>query len=102
VENDCISGSAGIYANNTPLTLSNSISAFNTGGASLANGVHVVGAAATLSCNNVFGNAGANYGGIADQTGSSGNISLDPLFCDLAEGDYRIQSDSPCAPAQSG
>ncbi len=101
-ENHCANGGAGLYANATPLTLSNSIIAFNTGGASLSNGVHIAGAAATLSCNNVFGNANLNYSGIADQTGTNGNISLDPLFCDVAESDYRIQLGSPCAPAQSG
>ena len=34
--------------------------------------------------------------------GTNGNISQDPLFCDAANGDYSIASESPCAPAQSG
>lgn len=32
-------------------------------------------------------------------TGDSSNFSADPLFC--AEGDYRLQPDSPCAPGNS-
>jgi len=31
-------------------------------------------------------------------TDSGGNISEDPLFCDAESGDYRVRSDSPCAP----
>jgi hypothetical protein len=34
--------------------------------------------------------------------GVDGNISLDPQFCDLANGDFRVSSTSPCAPPQSG
>ena len=36
-----------------------------------------------------------------DQTGSNGNISEDPLFCDALEGDYRLRLDSPCTAANS-
>ncbi len=51
-----------------------------------------------FSCSDIFGNAGGDWTGcIADQAGSSGNISADPLFCDLEEGDLTLQADSPCA-----
>jgi hypothetical protein len=30
-----------------------------------------------------------------------GNISLDPLFCDTAGGDYHLRPSSPCAPANN-
>jgi len=50
------------------------------------------------TCNDIWGNAGGNYVHIADQTGSNGNLSLNPLFCDAPGGDYRIDVKSPCAP----
>jgi hypothetical protein len=35
---------------------------------------------------------------IAGQYGINGNISLDPLFCDAANGDFTLQGISPCRP----
>ncbi len=102
VDNDCPAGGAGIYSSGTGLSLGNSISAFNTGGTGTANGVYAGGGSATFSCNDVFGNDGSQYGGVDDPTGTDGNISVDPLFCDLAGGDYRVAEASPCAPDQSG
>jgi len=99
--NSSVSGGAGINTNNSTLNVSNTISAFNTGGVT-ANGINALGGAATFSCNDVFGNDSANYGGVDDPTGTNGNVSLDPLFCDVAAGDYRVNSDGPCAPDQSG
>ena len=53
----------------------------------------------TLTCCNVFGNVGGDYVEcIAEQDTMNSNISLDPLFCDAANGDFRLQDDSPCAP----
>ena len=52
---------------------------------------------ATLSCCDVYGNAGGDWVGcIADQYGIDGNISEDPDFCDAAAGDYHLASTSPC------
>ena len=52
-----------------------------------------------LTCCDVYGNAGGDWVGcIASQSGIGGNISLDPLFCDAANGDYGLEGDSPCAP----
>jgi len=58
-------------------------------------------AALTFDCNNVYGNTIANYDGLADQTGSNGNISIDPQFCDTTTGVYYVQATSPCAPANN-
>jgi len=55
----------------------------------------------TLSCNDVSNNAGGNYTGLPDPTGSDGNISSDPLFCDLMALDVHLSSVSPCATANS-
>ncbi len=49
-------------------------------------------------CCNFYGNIPSNYGGgIPDQTGTHGNISKPPLFCDLI--DYELQKNSPCVNA---
>lgn len=58
-------------------------------------------AAPQVLCCDVFANAFGNYtGGLADQTGLNGNISLDPRFClDLnAALPYGLREDSPCLP----
>ena len=55
----------------------------------------------TMSCNDVSDNAGGNYSGMADPTGSDGNISLDPLYCDLSTLDVHLASTSPCAATNS-
>jgi len=52
----------------------------------------------SLSCNDAWQNVGGDYIGIADPTGTMGNISADPLFCDPAGGDYSLDAGSPCAP----
>jgi len=53
----------------------------------------------TVTCTDAFGNAGGNYTGLPDPTGGNGNISKDPLFCDLASLDVHLTSTSPCTPA---
>jgi hypothetical protein len=52
----------------------------------------------TLTCCCVYGNAGGNFDGLPDPTGSHGNISQDPLFCDFGTWDLHLAEDSPCAP----
>jgi parallel beta-helix repeat protein len=50
--------------------------------------------------NDSFGNDAYQYDGFpTDPTGTNGNISLDPMFRDLAAGDYRLRWDSPCVDA---
>lgn len=59
-------------------------------------------AALSISCSDVFGNAGGDYGGQwSDQTGLDGNLSLDPLYCDLSGEDFTLASESPCLPAHN-
>jgi len=54
---------------------------------------------ATLSCCDLFANAGGDWvGSIASQYGVNGNFALDPLFCDLPAGNLRIDGSSPCLP----
>lgn len=53
----------------------------------------------SLSCCNLFGNAGGDWiDHIEEQALVNGNISADPLFCDRDDIDLRLQPDSPCAP----
>ncbi len=57
----------------------------------------------TLTCCDIYGNTGGDWVGcIADQYGQNGNISEDPLFCDMAGENYTLHADSPCAPEHSG
>ncbi len=95
-------GGGGLYASGSTLSASNTISAFNTGGAAYGNGFHVVGGTATFACDDAFGNDNAAYGGVTDPTGSDGNIAANPLFCDAGADDYTIADNSPCAPDHSG
>jgi hypothetical protein len=49
----------------------------------------------TFSCCNLFGNTGGDsICGVDD----GGNFSLDPRFCDVLAGDFRLHEDSPCLP----
>jgi len=71
--------------------IENSIIAFNRN----AEGVFTIMGDMDITCSDVYGNEGGNYGGsTADMTGSL-NISEDPLFCNAAGGDYYLNADSP-------
>jgi len=53
------------------------------------------------SCNDVFNATFDPYFGDpdpGDQTGANGNISSDPLFCDVADYHLQLYDFSPCAP----
>jgi hypothetical protein len=48
----------------------------------------------------IYGNAGGDWTPyIADYLGIFGNISSDPMYSNLFEGDYRLQPGSPCIDA---
>lgn len=97
-------GANGLYvAGSQTLAVSNSIFAFNGGGGtSLADGVACQSGTVTFDCNLAFANDAGNYGGCPDPTGTSGNVSADPLFCDTVQGNYAVAVNSPAAAAQSG
>jgi hypothetical protein len=51
-------------------------------------------------CNNAFGNVEADWSVYSGEPGdTNGNISANPLFCDTAGGDFRLQAGSPCLPS---
>lgn len=89
-------GGVGCYQSSP--TLDNTIIAFSTQG----EGVNCEDQSSTpsLTCCDVYGNAAGDWVGyIADQYGVSGNLSLDPLFCEPDSGDYHLAQYSPCADA---
>lgn len=89
-------GSDGMYASGTALTLTNSIVASNT------RGVRVDGGGTTvLGYNDVWGNSGGNYVGVADPTGTNGNLSADPLFVQGPYVPYFLSQVAAGQPANS-
>jgi hypothetical protein len=76
------------------LSMSNTVVAFN------ARGVVVEDAGPAVLLNNcVWGNTIVDYDGVADPTGTMGNISIDPLLGDYRYGSTHLQPDSPCVDA---
>lgn len=74
--------------------ISNCIIAFSPAGGAIS-----CSGGPTLTCCDVFGNAGGDWAGcIAGQLGQSGNVSGDPLFCQSSADDFELQVASPCAP----
>lgn len=52
-----------------------------------------------LTCCNIYGNHSGDWvGAIAGQFGLDGNISVDPLYCDAANGDLFLDASSPLLP----
>jgi hypothetical protein len=90
VANGAPSG-GGIHSLSALAALDHTIIAFSSSGGAFA------GTGATFSCSDLYGNTGGDWtGAIAGQVGMRGNLSLDPLFCDLPGGDYHIWNYSPC------
>ncbi|MBD3162369.1 MAG: T9SS type A sorting domain-containing protein [Candidatus Eisenbacteria bacterium] len=84
---------SGISVSFASPTIEKSIIAFNTGGTGIYCGDQSDDP--VISCTDVYGNEDGD-----DLCGTDGgdNFSLDPLFCDLAGDNYRLQFDSPCFP----
>jgi hypothetical protein len=77
----CLSGGGGLTITNSAATIVNNVIAWNESGGGFA-GVDVVNSAVTLESNDTFANQPRNYSGVADPTGTLGNISTDPGFLD--------------------
>jgi predicted outer membrane repeat protein len=53
----------------------------------------------TVSCSDIYGNAGGNWVGcLTDQLVSNENIEADPMFCDPGNDNYFVRTNSPCLP----
>ncbi len=52
-----------------------------------------------LTCSDLYANETGDWTScVASQAGVEGNIASDPLFCDPQLRDFRLMSNSPCAP----
>ncbi len=103
VGGDDASSGGGLYlADASDATVVNTI----VYGAATGEGVLVdAGAVFSGSYNDVFGNAGGEYAGITDPTGTNGNISADPLFTSVSydnnayNDDWTLGAGSPAIDA---
>lgn len=68
--------------------------AYTTGG-----GIHVTTSSPSILNHDTWNNVPNNYSGIADPTGSAGNLSVDPQYVDPLNGDYHILNGSPLVDA---
>ncbi len=82
----------GIWVGHCSPTITNCIVMTNRPPCTGAYGIEVLTGSPTITYCDVYGNWDGNYLGIADQTGSNGNISLSPLFGDPAGGDFHLKS----------
>jgi hypothetical protein len=82
------------------VVVSNNLIAFNQVGLNTATGLD--GLLPGLHGNLVYGNTTADYQGVADQTGTHGNISADPRLEDRANGDVHLLLGSPAIDAGDG
>ncbi len=85
---------AGLCCSSSSATIGNTIIAFNSSGISKTDSGTPI-----LRYNCVYGNTAYNYSGVADPTGTNGNISVDPKLAGFAYGNLHIQPDSPCRDA---
>lgn len=84
---------SGVYVSDGFLTVSYSILAFGEGGEA----VRSYDDSLRFLYNDIYGNEGGDWvGPLWGFLGVDGNVSVDPLFCDPAAGDYSIGENSPC------
>jgi len=94
ISNNTISGNSatdggGIFCVDSSPTITNTIVSYSPAGG----GIYAAGGSVPqVSYCDVFGNAGGDYVGMDDPTGSNGNISEAPLFGDPGSGDYHLKS----------
>ena len=93
--NSAARGGGMYYSSGYYVTMERCIISFSTSGEAIYSGE-----ATTLSCCNIYGNAGGDWiGAIAPLSGQDGNIGEDPLYCREAfpEAPLSLQEWSPCA-----
>jgi len=96
VENSAHDGAAIASFHGSSPTITQSLIVFSTHGEAVYGGF---GAFPILSCSDLHGNQGGDWiGRVADQLGTNGNFSSDPLFCNIIGGNYTLLLASPCLP----
>jgi hypothetical protein len=100
VENSAVEGGGGVNCHAGTGVIEYCIIAFTESGYGVG---ATDGYEPTVTCCDVYGNAGGNYEPtIGDQTGSDGNFSLDPELCGIEEENYELYDTSPCLPGNHG
>jgi hypothetical protein len=88
----------GIYGHQGILVINNSIISN-----SLTAGIHnVLNSPITLRYSDVWSANGSNYLNMTDPTGTNGNVSVDPLYKNRAQGNYRLAFGSPVIDSADG
>jgi len=55
-----------------------------------------------VDCSNLYGNSGGDWAGCVESLNdSSGNMCVDPIFCDTLARDLHLGAASPCAPSNN-
>jgi parallel beta-helix repeat protein len=81
------------YESNASPVIKNNIITSNGFG----KGINASSTTGTIKYNNVHGHSTGNYSSlIGDLTGTSGNISVDPVFINTDSNDYHLNYNSPC------
>lgn len=80
-----------IYIDYGPASIENSILALNNSGVYVSSGNR-----ATLRFNDAYHNDYYDYQGVANPSGTTGNISVDPLFVNVADRDWHLKAGSLC------
>ena len=82
----------GVYVNSgTALDIESSMLVFNGGGPGIDCGWDGT-ATVSMNCSLLYGNSSDC---LVDQIGINGNLSADPLFCFMTEGDFSLRPESP-------
>lgn len=100
VGNSTLSGGTSALAMSGTVSLNECIIAFNSSCRAAPSGT----AFRMVECTDIYGNEEGDWvGGMLEIFANQHyNFSLDPLFCDRPNRDYRLEENSPCAPANSG
>jgi hypothetical protein len=103
-DNDATSSGSGVFANglNGQTELANNIIVAKPGQASIYCTTFSEQNPPMIRSNNIFSAGGMACDGRCPDITMSGNISLDPLFADPAQGDYHLQQGSPSIDSGDG